>query len=113
MFKADKNFLQQLTTLIDKRIYESTLSSETLASEFCLSPRHFNRKVNAVTGMNTTLFIRSRRIEKACALLSSTELPISEIFVQCGIESASYFSRIFKKEMRLTPTEYRRCHQEE
>lgn len=112
MFTADKNFLLQLTALIDKQIQESSLSSETLATEFCLSPRHFNRKVNAVTGMNCTLYIRKRRIERACAMLRSTELPMSEIYVTCGIESASYFSRLFKSEMGMTPTEYRRSHQE-
>lgn len=108
MTTADENFLTQVTLLIDKRIHESNLSSETLAADFCLSPRHFNRKVNAVTGMSTTLYIRHRRIEKACALLRTTDQPISDIYVKCGIESANYFSRIFKMEMGITPSEYRK-----
>lgn len=110
MTTADKNFLSQLTQIIDRRIHESDLSSETLAADFCLSPRHFNRRVNAVTGMNTTLYIRHRRIEKACTLLRTTDLPISEIFVACGIDSANYFSRIFKQVMGITPSEYRLTH---
>lgn len=104
---ADTDFLAKLTSVVDKRLCESNLSSETLAVDFCLSPRHFNRRVNAVTGMNTTHFIRLRRIELACTLLSTTDLPICEIFMNCGIESANYFSRIFKMEMGMTPSEYR------
>lgn len=112
MTKADNQFITQLNSIIDKRIHESNLSSETLAADFCICPRHFNRKVNAITGMNSTLYIRKRRIEKACVLLRTTTLPISAIYVKCGIESANYFSRIFKTEIGITPTDYRRNNQE-
>lgn len=112
MIVADKDFLDRLTKLIDSRIHDTSMSSETLAAEFCITQRHFSRRVNAVTGMNATLYIRSRRILKACKLLKDTALPISEIYVKCGIESANYFSRIFKSEMGMTPTDYRRSNQE-
>lgn len=108
---ADKKFLERLTQIVDSRIHDASMSSDTLSTEFCVTPRHFNRRVNAVTGMNTTLFIRSRRIAKACVLLRETNLAISEIYVKCGIESANYFSRVFKKEMGMTPTAYRNCQQ--
>lgn len=108
---ADKNFLENLTEIIDSRIHDASLSSDKLAAEFCVTPRHFNRCVNAVTGMNTTLYIRRRRIVKACELLKETSLAISEIYVKCGIESANYFSRVFKAEMGMTPTAYRRHQQ--
>lgn len=104
---AEQKFLSLLTLLVDKNLSDCAMSSETLAGEFCLSPRHFNRKVKAITGMDTTHFIRCRRVAKACALLVETDLPISEIYVKCGIESANYFSRIFKQEMGISPTEYR------
>lgn len=104
---ADKKFLDLLTQLVDKNLSNCSMSSETLAREFCITSRHFARRVKAVTGKDPTHFIRDRRMALACNLLSNTDLPISEIFVKCGIESANYFSRVFKIEMGMTPTEYR------
>lgn len=104
---AEQKFLSLLMQLVDKNLSDCAMSSKTLSEEFCLSPRHFNRKVKAITGMDTTHFIRYRRVVKACALLVETDLPISEIYVKCGIESANYFSRIFKLEIGVSPTEYR------
>lgn len=107
MTTTDKEFLERLTQAIDSRLSDTTLSSETLAAEFCITQRHFSRRVNAVAGMNATLYIRSRRIANACKLLRDTSLPISDIYVKCGMESANYFSRVFKTEMGMTPTAYR------
>lgn len=107
MTTADHIFLEKLNSIINRRIIDNNLSSTTLAGEFCISPRHFNRRVKSITGLNTLLYIRRRRIEKACILLRDTDLPISQIYVKCGIESANYFARIFKKEMGITPTDFR------
>lgn len=111
MIITDEAFLNRLTLLVDKNIYRSDLSSSVLANEFCISQRHFNRRVKAITGKDTPHFIRSRRISFACTLLTQTTLSISEIYVKCGIESANYFSRVFKTEMGMTPTAYRNCQQ--
>lgn len=107
MTVADQKFLDLLTQLVDKNLSNCGLSSETLAAEFCITSRHFARRVKAVTGVDTTHFIRKRRVAQACQLLAHTDLPISEIYIKCGIESANYFSRVFKIEMGITPTEYR------
>lgn len=111
MTVADSVFLERLTRLVDSRIHDANMSSDTLAAEFCITPRHFNRRVNAVAGMNAIHFVRSRRIAKACTLLRTTNLPMTEIYVLCGIESANYFSRVFKLEMGMSPTEYRNHYQ--
>lgn len=108
MTTADQKFLTQLNMVVGKRISENTLSSETLADDFCLSQRHFSRRVKSVTGVNTALYIRSLRIKKACELLRDTDLTISEIFVECGFDSANYFSRVFKQVMGMSPSEYRK-----
>lgn len=110
MTVADKLFLDQLTLLVDENIAKSSLTSDTLAKEFCITQRHFNRKVKSVTGVDTTHFIRRRRMELACRLLTHTALPISEIYIRCGMESANYFSRVFKQEIGMIPSEYRKKH---
>lgn len=99
--------MPRLKRLIDSKIQDCELSSVSLADEFGISAHHLNRKVRELTGSNTTKLIRSRRIAKACNLLRETDLRISEIYMKCGIDSANYFSRVFKDHTGFSPTEYR------
>ena len=105
---TDSLFVGKLTTIVDDNLQSDVLSSVFLADVFCMSQRHFSRRVKQLTGLDVTHFIRSRRILKAVQLLKNTELPISEIYIKCGFESANYFTRVFHKQMGMTPTQYRK-----
>lgn len=52
-------------------------------------------------------YLINYRIHKACHLLLDTNLNISDICLECGFSSASYFNRVFKKNFKLSPREYR------
>lgn len=71
--------------------------------------RHWNRLFNAATGMPPHRFINLCRIQAARKLLTSTNLTIKEIAAECGFESASDFSRFFRKHTGFTPGECRRA----
>lgn len=105
---TDLLFVGKLTTIVDDNLQSDVLSSVFLADVFCMSQRHFSRRVKQLTGLDVTHFIRSRRIFKAVQLLKNTELPISEIYIKCGFESANYFTRVFHKQLGMTPTQYRK-----
>lgn len=105
---TDSLFVGKLTTIVDDNLQSDVLSSVFLADVFCMSQRHFSRRVKQLTGLDVTHFIRSRRIFKAVQLLKNTELPISEIYIKCGFESANYFTRVFHKQLGMTPTQYRK-----
>lgn len=53
-------------------------------------------------------YIDQLRIDRACMLLSTTEKSITEIAMETGFNSVSYFNRVFKKIRNLSPGEYRR-----
>lgn len=108
MSEADQQFLDQLAREVENRMGDCALSSATLADAFCVSQRQFARKVKTLTGIDTTHYIRASRILKARKLLETTDLSMAEIYVQCGFESANYFSRVFKQDVGMTPTEYRK-----
>ena len=63
---------------------------------------------------NTTVgaLIREKRIGKACELLTSTPLSVSEVAEHVGISDYNYFSRLFRRETGLSPTEYRKARRE-
>ena len=103
----DRKFIQHLADYVETHISDCNLSTAMLAEEFCLSPRQFSRRVKEITGVDTPHYIRAARIMKARTLLTETELPISEIYLECGFESANYFARVFKQDVGISPSMFR------
>lgn len=108
MSAADREFLDKLARYVEEHLAQPDLSSTTMAEDFFLSPRQFSRRVKQLTGVDTTHYIRASRIAKARRLLTRTDLPIQDIYVQCGFDSANYFARIFRSDVGQSPTEYRK-----
>ena len=52
-------------------------------------------------------YLLNLRINKACRLLAENKLSIQEIAISCGFSNQNYFSRLFRKKMRVTPSNYR------
>ena len=109
---ARKNeiFIEKVKSIILKNIAKSELNSALIADAMNLSQRQLNRKVNSVLGIDTASYIRQMRILKAQEMLLETEDPVGDIGYNCGFESSSYFSKIFRQHTGLTPSEYRKKH---
>lgn len=73
-----------------------------------LSERAFVRRFKQVTGMSPLAYIHTVRIEEAKQMLEASRLPVEAIAEELGYEDASFFSRLFKREVKLTPARYRR-----
>lgn len=84
------------------------LSSDAISFEVGLSRYHFLREFKKITGYTLVSFINNMRCEKARALLSGTSLTITDICSECGFENNSYFTRVFRKETGMSPSEYRK-----
>jgi len=61
-------------------------------------------------GVSFKQYLLSKRLEEARRLLTSTELPVSNIASTLAFETQSYFSRVFRRQTGLAPLEYRRDH---
>ena len=108
MSKDEQDFLNQLNALIDENMRFGEVNSTFLAEKFSMSMSTLNRRLRNLTDMSPTLYIRSRKMNKAKALLVETDKPINEIEWMCGFNTAGHFSRIFRSEFGITPLEYRR-----
>jgi AraC-like DNA-binding protein len=64
-------------------------------------------KVKATTGMTPIDFVRHIRIKKACEMLRNTDNTLTSISFAVGFTDPKYFSKVFKKETGIVPTEYR------
>lgn len=71
-------------------------------------PSYLSSLFKQDTGTTLTDFINTQRIQRAANLLSSTEQNISVVAEQVGILDVNYFTKMFKKSMGSTPTQYRR-----
>lgn len=84
------------------------LDLDSLAATASLSKYHFSSKYKKLTGYSPIKHFLNMKIEHACQLLDSGALSVKEIAAQVGYDDALYFSRLFRKTVGLSPTEYRR-----
>jgi AraC family transcriptional regulator len=82
---------------------------EDLAAEAQLSQFHFARMFRQSVGVPPRVYLTRLRMEKACELLESTDLSITEIAFDVGYASNQAFARVFLKERRMTPSAFRRA----
>ena len=86
---------------------EETVTAAGLAEKVGYSDYYFTYKFKKETGMTLHEYVRKKRIEIACELLRGTAEDIEHIGMQVGFASRSYFGKVFKDLVGVTPTEYR------
>lgn len=88
--------------------YSEKFNLDQLADSVYLSKRQFSRIFKEVTGMNVVEYLQKVRIEKACQLISSTNLKISEIASLVGYSDYRHFNNTFQKIMGMTASTFSR-----
>lgn len=91
--------------------YADQVSLDDLAEALHLSKFYVSRVFSQETGSSITDYITTRRIKQACRLLQTTILPIEHIN-EIGFPNASYFIRLFKHVVGMTPLKYRKANVE-
>ena len=88
--------------------YNEAISIEEFALSRSMSVSWFLRNFKQVTGMSPMHYILTNRINTAVSLLETTDYNVAEISAIVGYENPMYFSRLFKKQKGVSPTEYRK-----
>jgi len=99
-------FLKKLYELLEANIDNSELDVTYIASELSMSKSKLYAKLKSITGKSLVEIMLNYRLRKAARLMIEEELTIGEIIMHVGIESQSYFTRMFKKEFGETPTAF-------
>lgn len=81
---------------------------DTLANHFYISKFHLAREFKRIFGVTIGEYLLQQRISKAKSLLRFSDLSVEEIGLQCGFSDGGYFIRVFKKEEKTTPAQYRK-----
>ena len=103
---SDKRAVARITEYANDHLSQNFLLSE-LAAESYMSVSKFKYVFKAVTGQTFSGYITQKRMEKACELLTHSNLYIAEIANQLGYKNAGSFSVQFKKYAGILPSEYR------
>lgn len=83
------------------------ISLEEAADFSGVSSFYLSKLFKEEKGVSFSTYLNDRRLEKARELLGKTELSIKEITAECGYNDQNYFSRIFKNQFGVSPTEFR------
>ena len=100
-------FLHKAINNIENNLDDSDFGTLQLARLAAMSESQLYRKLKALTGRSTALFIRSIRLQKAQELLKTTKLNISEVAYETGFSDPAWFSRVFKEEFGESPLAHR------
>jgi two-component system response regulator YesN len=87
--------------------YGKDITLENVSKEVNVSPNYFSKLFKDETGSNFIDYLTMLRIEKAKVMLSDSKYYNKEICYQIGYSDPNYFSRIFKKIVGVTPTEFK------
>jgi len=99
-------FLKQLREVIEAHI-DQNFSIPWLAKQVHLGRTQLSRKTKALTGKTPTEFVRDIRIAHSKQLLRQTDKSISEIGYAVGYDDPAFFSRVFREEVGMSPSEWR------
>ena len=108
-----QNHNQSIESQIDNYIHKhlsSPLSVSTLCSEFHLSRHEIYNICGKCFQCTPAGYIKKCRLSYACTLLSTTNDPIYDIAIKCGIPDYNYFSKVFKSEYGMSPTRYKKTN---
>jgi len=103
---ADETFLKQAIEIVEKHMMNTDFSVEMLVKEMGFSRSTLYFKFKEITGLSSSEFIRNIRLKRAMQLLSQSDLSVKEIMYMTGFNTASYFSKCFKKQFGVRPSEY-------
>lgn len=96
---------------IQSETNKSDITIDDVASHAGFSTDYFNRIFFAHTGFNIMEYVRFSRLKKAARLLRTSELDILTIALDCGYEAHESFSRAFKNQYGISPSEYRKKYE--
>ncbi|PRX54002.1 AraC-like DNA-binding protein [Flagellimonas meridianipacifica] len=103
LFNRESHTLHEI---VDANLYEN-ISLDDMAAIANMSSSTFKRKFKTEFGTTFSRYVIARRLERARSLLSTSKDTISEIAYDCGFNDPGYFSKLFKKHYRSSPSIYR------
>ena len=105
--KFDKDFINKINELIEKNIDNDEFSIADITQSLYISRSLLHVKMKSLLNISMGDYIRKKRLNKACELLRDG-YNVTETAYKTGFANPNYFSKAFKKEFGVKPTEYQK-----
>ena len=108
IIEDDQIMMEKLMKFLEERISDENLRIEEMAEAVSMGRTVFYGKIKAIVGMAPSDFLRSLRMRRAEDLIVKSKMNFSQIVFSVGFNDPKYFTKCFKKETGMTPSEYRK-----
>ena len=103
--RLDKEFIQNLNELVEQNFSNADFSVTDITTELGMSRSLLHTKMKSLMNTSAGDYIRHKRIQKACQMIKDG-YNVSETAYSCGFADPNYFSKVFKKMMGVSPSEF-------
>lgn len=103
--ELNERFLRKMLEVVKANISNNEFSKDEFASAMNVSSSLLYKKVKSLTSQSPTDFIKAVRLTHALELLQEGKNTVTEVSELCGFTSIGYFSTVFKKHFRKSPSE--------
>lgn len=104
---ADELFIARLDKIVDENLKNEDLSVQKLSELMAMDRTVLYRKMQNITGVSPSTFIKTRRMNMAARLLSEGKYPVATVADMVGFSNARYFSKVFKDTFGVAPNNYK------
>lgn len=104
--EKDKDFMNVLLQIIEDNIQNPELEVEFLCTRMNISRTKLYQKIKGISGQSVGEFIKTIRLKQAIYIMTHEDVTLAEVADRIGLQSSSYFSRMFKKEYGCSPSEF-------
>jgi len=109
---ADEELLQRIRVYLEENLSNPNLSVEELSKQAGMSRSSLYGKLLEITGQTPVEYIRSFKLDKAAALLSVSNMNVTQIAYTVGFSTPNYFAKSFKIKYNMLPSEFARMKKE-
>lgn len=108
----DNAFIQKIHEIIETRMDNPDFSIDDFAQAVSMSRTIFYKKIKGITNCSPNEYLRIVRLKKAAELLKTADLNISEVAYKVGFNDPDYFSKCFREQFGMRPTQFRNADNE-
>lgn len=105
--KEEELLVEKLLKAIGENMDNTDYTVDQMASDIAMSRANLYKKTQQMLGITPNEFLRNVRLKHAASLLESTDMPVNQISLTVGFQTARYFSQCFRQMFGVTPTEFR------
>ena len=103
---ADESFLTKAMKIVEENLSDENFSADDFADKMAFSRVHLYRKLKSLTGESVTDFVKTIRLKLAADLIKNKKITVKETAYMVGFSDPKYFSKCFKQQFGMKPTEY-------